>query len=82
MAQKMHHKFIKYRPSRITRMLFSNYQITKVVIKRSMNFAKRGKPHYTNFVIPYSPEKETTSIEWFDEGMLADFEDRKYVISS
>ena len=47
-----------------------------------MDFSKKGKSHYTNFVTPYSPQKETMPIEWFGEGKLAAFEDRKYVIPS
>ena len=77
-----HHNSIKYWPSRLLGMMFSNYQITKLIIKRSMDFSKKGKSHYTNFVTPYSPQKETMPIEWFGEGKLAAFEDRKYVIPS
>lgn len=74
------HCSIKYWPSRLLGMILSNAAITRIIVRRSESFSKKGKSHYTNFCTPYGAKRETMPIEWFGEGKLSVFEDRQYMI--
>ena len=75
-----HHSKIKYWPSRIIGFLLSNRSITRLAIKRCVDFSKKGKTHYINFCSSYSVKKETIPVEWFGKGKMISFENRNYII--
>lgn len=73
---------LKDMPFRLLALFLSTSMTYKLIRRELARVKQYGNTHYANFGSQYSIKKQTMPKDWFGNGTLMDFENRKYVVPS